>query len=101
MQIIPYFWNLINLHNIIGGIMNIFEHDNLNPFIDDIMGDYVESPECKRRIEEFNKKYFKLRENLLPYEQTLLDRIFMDMEAIDKNFAMEAFRKGVTYSQLK
>lgn len=48
--------------------MNIFEHDNLNPSIDDIMGDYVESPECKRRIEEFNKKYFKLRENLLPYE---------------------------------
>lgn len=48
--------------------MNIFEHDNLkNPSIDDIMGDYVESPECKRRIEEFNKKYFKLRENLLPY----------------------------------
>ena len=82
--------------------MNIFEHDNLkNPSIDDIMGDYVESPECKRRIEEFNKKYFKLRENLLPYEQTLLDRIFMDMEAIDKDFAMEAFRKGVTYSKLK
>lgn len=82
--------------------MNIFEHDNLkNPSIDDIMGDYVESPECKRRIKEFNKKYFKLRENLLPYEQTLLDQIFMDMEAIDKYFAMEAFRKGVTYNQCK
>ena len=57
--------------------------------------------ELQRTQEEFNKKYFKLRENLLPYEQTLLDRIFMDMEAIDKDFAMEAFRKGVTYSQLK
>lgn len=46
--------------------MNIFEHDNLNPSIDDIMGDYVESPECKRRIEEFNKKYFKLQRKSSP-----------------------------------
>jgi hypothetical protein len=59
----------------------------------------LESPAYNKRIKEINKMYFDIRRTLLPAKQTLFDQLFMKLQAIDDDFAMEAFKKGVVYGK--
>lgn len=67
--------------------------------IEDIMEDYVESPEYNKRIQEVNKMYYDFRNTLLPAKRLIFDQLFAEMQAINDDFAMEAFKKGITYGK--
>jgi len=73
--------------------------NHLQDSIEDIMGDYVESPEYNKRIQEVNKMYYDFRDTLLPAKQPIFDQLFAKMQAIDDDFAIEAFKKGFTYGK--
>lgn len=79
--------------------MTDLESNHLPDSIEDIMGEYVESPEYNKRIQEVNKLYFDFRRTLLPAKQPLFDQLFMQVQAIDDDFAMKAFKKGVAYGK--
>jgi hypothetical protein len=79
--------------------MTDLESNHLPDSIEDIMGEYVESPEYNKRIQEVNKLYFDFRRTLLPAKQPLFDQLFMQIQAIDDDFAMKAFKKGVAYGE--
>lgn len=79
--------------------MNDIESNHLPDSIDDIMGEYMESSEYNKRIQEVNKLYFDFRDTLLPTKQPVFDQLFAAMQAINDDFAMEAFKKGLTYSK--
>lgn len=76
--------------------MKDIDANHLQDSIEDIMGDYVESPEYNKRIQEVNKMYYDFRDTLLPAKQPIFDQLFAKMQAIDDDFAMEAFKKGET-----
>lgn len=73
--------------------------NHLPDSIEDIMGEYMESPAYNTRMKEVNKLYFDFRKMLLPAKQPLFDQLFMKMQAFDDDFAMEAFKKGVAYGK--
>ena len=81
--------------------MTDLKSNHLPNSIEDIMGEYVESPAYNKRILEVNKLYNDFRNTLLPAKQPLFDQLFMKMQAIDDDFAMEAFKKGVAYGKSK
>lgn len=76
--------------------MTDLDTNHLPDSIEDIMGEYVESPEYNKRIQRVNKIYYDFRGTLLPAKQPVFDQLFAEMQSIDDDFAMEAFKKGVT-----
>ena len=79
--------------------MTDLESNHLPDSIEDIMGEYVESPAYNKRIQEVNKLYNDFRRTLLPAKQPRFDQLFRKMQAIDDDFAMEAFKNGVAYGK--
>ena len=79
--------------------MNDIDVNHLQDSIEDIMGDYVESPEYNKQIQEVNKMYFAFRGTLLPAKQPIFDQLFAKMQALNNDFAMEAFKKGMLYGK--
>ena len=79
--------------------MKDIDVNHLQDSIEDIMGDYVESPEYNKRIQEVNKMYYYFRDTLLPAKQPIFDQLFAKMQAINDDFAMEAFKKGIAYGK--
>lgn len=79
--------------------MNDIDVNHLQDSIEDIMGDYVESPEYNKQIQELNKLYYDFRGTLLPAKQLIFDQLFAKMQAINNDFAMESFKKGITYGK--
>lgn len=79
--------------------MNDIDVNHLQDSIEDIMEDYVESPEYNKQIQEVNKMYYDFRDTLLPAKQLIFDQLFAQMQVINDNFAMEAFKKGITYGK--
>lgn len=79
--------------------MNDIDVNHLQDSIEDIMGDYVESPEYNKRIQEVNKMYYDFRGTLLPAKQPIFDQIFLEMQAINDDFVMQVFKRGITYGK--
>lgn len=79
--------------------MTDIEANHLPDSIDDIMGEYVESPEYNKRIQEVNKLYYDFRNTLLPAKQPIFDQLFAEMQAINDDLTIEAFKKGIAYGK--
>lgn len=79
--------------------MNDIDVNHLQDSIEDIMGDYVESPEYNKRIQKVNKMYYDFRDTLLPAKQPIFDQLFLEMQAINDDLAMQAFKRGITYGK--
>lgn len=89
----------LTLHHVRRFIVNDIDVNHLPDSIEDIMGDYVESPEYNKRILEVNKMYYDFRGTLFPAKQPIFDQIFLEMQAINDDFAMQAFKRGITYGK--
>lgn len=90
---------MLTLHHVRRFIVNDLDVNHLQDSIEDIMGDYVESPEYNKRIQKVNKMYYDFRSTLLPAKQPIFDQIFLEMQAINDDFAMQAFKRGITYGK--
>ncbi len=90
---------MLILHHVRRLVVNDIDVNHLQDSIEDIMGDYVESPEYNKRIQEVNKLYYDFRSTLLPAKQPIFDQIFLEMQAINDDFAMQAFKRGITYGK--
>lgn len=90
---------MLILHHVRRLVVNDIDVNHLQDSIEDIMGDYVESPEYNKRIQEVNKMYYDFRSTLLPAKQPIFDQLFSEMQAINDDFAMQAFKRGITYGK--
>lgn len=79
--------------------MNDIDINHMQDSIEDIMGDYVESSEYNKRIQEVNKMYYDFRDTLLPAKQPIFDQLFLEMQAINDDLAMQSFKRGITYGK--
>lgn len=90
---------MLILHHVRRLVVNDIDVNHLQDSIEDIMGDYVESPEYNKRIQEVNKMYYDFRSTLLPAKQPIFDQLFSEMQAINDDFTMQAFKRGITYGK--
>lgn len=69
--------------------------ESIKDTFDDVMQDYLESPEYKEERFTINKQFLELRKELTPEQATCLNEILNATDNCNNFMALEAYSRGV------